>query len=224
MAAGNLWMLAIDTSTTLTGIALYDGVSAYELIWRSGRNQTRSLLTQIRELLGLNGLALTDFGAIAVATGPGTFNGLRVGLSTAKGLAYGNDLAIYGIDTLEATAYPHRSSGQPIRAFVPAGRGRAVYCDYRVRNQRWMRAGEMQNKPFAELTAGLSEPTLLVGELSDRETLELLESDMAEIPPAALRSRKPSCVAELAWQRRERGEADEIAALEPVYVHGARNG
>lgn len=222
MTGASGMMLAIDTSTEVTGLALYDGAQVSELTWRAGRNQTVSLLPQIRHLLKSNRLELDTIAAIAVATGPGTFNGLRVGLSTAKGLSYGRDLPIVGVDTLEATAYSHRSSGYPIRAFVPAGRGRVVFGDFRERNRRWMRIGELQNRRFEDLTAGLAEATLFAGEIPASAELEQFASDMVVLPPAALRSRRPACVAEIAYRRWAAGDTDDIAVLEPVYVHGSR--
>jgi tRNA threonylcarbamoyladenosine biosynthesis protein TsaB len=224
VAGSKPWLLAIDTSTEVTGLALYDGQSVSELTWRAGRNQTVGLLAQIHHLLELNGLSLDDVGAIAVAVGPGTFNGLRVGLSTAKGLSYARGVPIVGVDTLEATAYPFSKSGQPIRAFVPAGRGRTVYCDYRNRNGRWIRLGEMQNRHFEELTSGLTERTLVVGEAPPGLSLATPNGNKAEFPPAALVTRRPAYIAELAFKRWAATDVDEIAALEPVYVHGVRSG
>jgi tRNA threonylcarbamoyladenosine biosynthesis protein TsaB len=217
-------MLAIDTSTEMTGVALFDGSRLSELVWNSGRNQTVSLLEQIRHLLALNRRELSEVGVVSVATGPGTFNGLRVGLSTAKGLAYGLSIPILGVGTLDATAFPHREQNLPIRAFVPAGRGRVVFCDYRRRNQRWVRDGEMQNRTFEDLTAGLADRTLVVGEsLTDRR-IEAMASEFVDVPHVALRQRRPASVAEIAWRRWGGGERDDIAALEPLYVHGERSG
>jgi tRNA threonylcarbamoyladenosine biosynthesis protein TsaB len=217
-------LLAIDTSTEMTGISLYSGSRLAELVWHSGRNQTVSLLDQIQHLLEINRLELDRLSAVAVATGPGTFNGLRVGLSTAKGLGYGRSIPVFGVGTLEATAYPHRSSTLPIRAFVPAGRGRVVFCDYRERNGRWVRLGELQNRLFGELTEGLAERTLLAGEIPVNADLDQLQYQNVELPDIALRGRRPGYVAEIAWKRWQAGDEDELSALEPAYVHGTRPG
>ena len=216
-------LLAIDTSTEMAGLALYDGRRVSEVIWHSGRNQTSVLLGQIQHLLSMNRLELGQVGAIAVAIGPGMFNGLRVGLSTAKGLGYGRSIPVYGADTLEVTAYPHRSSYRPIRAFVPAGRGRVVFGDYRYRNGRWVRAGEFQNRAFEELTSGLAEPTLLTGELPANAEAERIESPNAEQPRPSLSVRRPGCLAEIGWNRWLDGEPDDLNTLEPLYVHSARS-
>jgi tRNA threonylcarbamoyladenosine biosynthesis protein TsaB len=224
VGADNPVLLAIDTSTEMTGIAVYSGARVSELMWHSGRNQTVSLLDQIRHLFEINRLELDRLGAVAIATGPGTFNGLRVGLSTAKGLGFGRSVPVYGVGTLDATAYPHRSSPLPIRAFVPAGRGRVVFCDYRERNGRWVRVGDLQNRLFEELPEGLVEKTLLAGEIPANADAELLTAPNIQFPELALRTRRPGYVAEIAWRRWQAGEDDELAALEPAYVHGTRPG
>jgi tRNA threonylcarbamoyladenosine biosynthesis protein TsaB len=221
---GNGLLLAIDTSTEMSGVALYSDDLVSELAWRAGRNQTVGLLAQIEHLLEINGKSLADVEAVAVAVGPGTFNGLRVGISTAKGLCYGRDIPIVGVGTLEVVAYPFRRGSRSIRAFVPAGRGRAVYADFRRRNDRWVRSGELQNRPFNELTSGIPERALLVGELPAAIELEEVTESRLEFPSAALRQRRPSSLAEIGHRRWRAGDTDELALIEPVYVHGNRAG
>src|SRR5215210_4830202 len=99
-------LLAFDSSTEQAGVALFDGVRRAEVAWDAGRTQTTSLLGQVHHLLGLLSLTVGDLGAIAVATGPGTFNGLRVGVSLAKGLAIALEIPILGVPTLAAGALP----------------------------------------------------------------------------------------------------------------------
>ncbi len=80
--------LAIDTSTDTASIALVeDGGLLAEHTWRSGQNHTRQLLPRLSYLLTGAGADVHNVSAVFVATGPGSFNGLRVGVSTAKGLA-----------------------------------------------------------------------------------------------------------------------------------------
>ena len=93
------WLLAIDTSTEIAGLALDDGDRRFELAWHAGRDQTVSVLAEIDHLLGLAGIEPSQLAAIAVATGPGMFNGLRVGMGVAKGLVIGLDVALIGVST-----------------------------------------------------------------------------------------------------------------------------
>lgn len=219
MPAADQLLLAIDTSTEVAGLALYDTQQVSEFSWHAGRNQTASLLSEIRHLLRLNQRTVRDLRAVAVAIGPGSFNGLRVGLSTAKALSYGLGIPIVGVVTLDAVAYPHVYGGGPIRAFIPAGRGRAVVAEYRRRNERWERLSDLRNERLEQLADDLLEPTLLAGELSPEFEETLTANPLAVIPPPALRVRRPSYIAEVAFQRWQAGEVDQIETIEPIYVH-----
>jgi tRNA threonylcarbamoyladenosine biosynthesis protein TsaB len=214
------WLLAIDTATERAAIAVYDGSALSELMWNAGRNQTQALLGQIEHLLALNGLGFDRLGAIGVASGPGSFNGLRVGLSTAKGLCFGLSIPIIGVDTLEVAAYPHLEGGTPVRAFVPAGRGRAVSADFRQRNDRWVRSGSMRQQPISALAAGLTELTTLAGELTPEQRAELASVPHVRTPAAARCVRRAGYLAEIAYERWQRQDNDDLVALEPSYVHG----
>src|SRR6185312_923076 len=164
---------------------------------------------------------LSDLGAIAVAIGPGSFNGLRVGLSVAKGLCYGLQIPICGIGTLDITAYPHAASRSPIRAFVRAGRGRAVYAEYRHRNGRWVRTTELRNEQIDTVADQLTERTILVGDMPGDLAARLETESFAVVPSPALRTRRPSYLAEIGYRRWSAGDVDALESLEPIYVHGA---
>ncbi|HVX29416.1 MAG TPA: tRNA (adenosine(37)-N6)-threonylcarbamoyltransferase complex dimerization subunit type 1 TsaB [Nitrolancea sp.] len=214
-------ILAIDSSTEQSGVALYDGETFSELSWDAGRNQTSTLSVEINHLMTLARAELRDLGAIAVAIGPGSFNGLRVGLSVAKGLCFGLGIPICGVGTLDIAAYPHAASRSPIRAFVRAGRGRAVYADYRHRNGRWVRATELRNEPFEAVASQISERTILVGDMPAELAAKLADESHAVLPSPALRLRRPSYLAEIGYRRWQAGDTDPIETLEPIYVHGA---
>ena len=80
--------LAIDTSTDTASLALVQGSEVLaELTWHCGQNHTIELLPHLTHLLNQAKLSLQSINFIIVAKGPGSFNGLRVGISTAKGLA-----------------------------------------------------------------------------------------------------------------------------------------
>ena len=107
--------LAIDTSTDNTSLALVDEETVlFELTWRSRQNHTVELLPHLDYLLKQHHLDIKSISAVIVALGPGSFNGLRVGISTAKGLAMSLDIPLIGISTLSAEAYPQAVTGLPI--------------------------------------------------------------------------------------------------------------
>lgn len=214
-------LLAIDTSTLNAGLAVYGagGVEA-EVQWRAGRAQTAALLTTIDYLLRLAGHELAALGAVAIASGPGAFNGLRVGMSTAKGLAYGLGLPLLAVPTLDATAYPYRDVGRPIRAVAAAGRGRLVSALYRGDRGQTRRAGDYLNATLEQLAASIVEPTIVVGELEEDQVTALRAlAPSVSIPTPALRLRRATSIAEIAWSRFQAEDHDDPAVAEPVYAH-----
>jgi tRNA threonylcarbamoyladenosine biosynthesis protein TsaB len=217
-------LLAIDTSTGTAGIALYGpGGPLAETSWAAGRTQTASVLREVDRLCTLSALRPADLGAVAVATGPGSFNGMRVGISTAKGLVFALGLPLIGVPTLDATAYPHGDAGLPVRAVLAAGRGRYVSALYRWQEGAMQRVGDYENGSLADLAALIVEPTLVCGELPHEHLAEWqATAPLARVVPPTLNARRASCLAELAWQRHRRHESDDPATLEPVYLHGQR--
>jgi tRNA threonylcarbamoyladenosine biosynthesis protein TsaB len=219
-------LLAIDTSTLAAGLALYgDGGVLAELQWLAGRAQTSALLAEVERLLALAGLAVGELGAVATAIGPGSFNGLRVGMSAAKGLAFALGVPLIGIPTLDAAAYAHGGAGRPIRAVLAAGRGRLVSALYRWQDGATVRAGDYATTTLDGLAALIVEPTLVCGEVGAGEARRLMElAPLAQVVPPALGLRRAACLAELAWGRLRRGEVDDVDRLEPIYLHGPAGG
>jgi len=97
--------IAIDTSTDTATIAIScAGVACAEMTWPVGHNHTVELVPNILHLLNDSKVTLHQIDAIIVARGPGSFNGLRVGVGTAKGLAFALGIPLVGIATLEVEA------------------------------------------------------------------------------------------------------------------------
>lgn len=213
------WLLAIDASTEQASLALFDGGAFAELSWPAGRNQTSTLLAEISHLAELSGCDIrADLGCVAVSTGPGMFNGLRVGLSIAKGFALALDAEIIGVPTLQVAAAVFRGD---VIATAAAGRSRLLWQPFHDGE----RAGDAVNGHFAELVAQLEtrrSPIVVTGEL-DREQwskIGALPMAAAASPPA--HHRRAGALAAVAWRRWSRGDVDDAAALEPVYLHAPR--
>jgi len=97
-------LLAVDTSTTRAGIALYDGEVLAESVWQAGRDHGRHLMPAIQETMRRLGRAPSDLTAVAAARGPGSFTGLRVGLATARAIAQALGRPVTPVGTLSALA------------------------------------------------------------------------------------------------------------------------
>ena len=116
-------LLAIDTSTRHAGIALaQEGQVISCRNWYSQTNHSADLVPAISEILDQQGLSPKDLEGIACALGPGSFSALRVGLSTAKGLAIASAIPLVGIKTLKLEAYPFLFNGIPVNAVADVGR------------------------------------------------------------------------------------------------------
>jgi tRNA threonylcarbamoyladenosine biosynthesis protein TsaB len=213
-------LLAIDTSTAQTGLACYDerGVLG-ESVWHSGRDHTSQLLPQLTLLLRHLGVAREAISAVGVALGPGSWSGLRVGVSTAKGLALARDLPVVGVGTLEILAYQHQLVEMPVFPLIRLGRERFATAEFGTGDAA-RTAREPRNVTLAELCAEAGEQAFFCGDVDAEVQAAIREclGDRAYFPTPAATIRRPGYLAELAWQRLRAGEPDDVAILEPIYL------
>lgn len=215
-------LLAIDTATRFAGLALYDGeMVRSEASWLSNRNHSTELTPTMVRMLDQQGLGASDISAVAVATGPGSFTGLRIGLSVAKGLAQARNVPILGVPTLDILAFQHAEQRRPIWAVIQAGRQRLCAGRYERRRGRWRQRGKVHLTSLQGLVELVVGRCLICGELSRDEIDYIAEHNEQDIVFATPSQtvRRPACLAELAWRRFERGESDDLATLSPVYIH-----
>jgi tRNA threonylcarbamoyladenosine biosynthesis protein TsaB len=213
-------LLAIDTATTITGLALCDGGELLaECAWASGRNHTAQLLPQLDMLLRHVGAGRESLRAVAVALGPGSWSGLRVGLSVAKGLALAGDMPILGVSSLEALAYQQQRRGLPIFPLIRLGRDRFASAEFAF-GAGIERLGPDRNVGLDDLCAEVTGRALFCGDLNDQVRAQIYAAlgERALFPSPAATLRRPGFLAELAWQRLQSGERDDIVSLEPVYL------
>ncbi len=147
--------LAIDTSTNKASLALSEqGKVIDEFKWLTNRNHTVELVPNINEMLGKYRLSITDISTVTVARGPGSFNGLRVGLATAKGLAFSLGISLVSVSTLEISAFSHSSSGMPICAILQAGRGEIASAIFHKPANNWQKLVTEHVTTIAILSVG----------------------------------------------------------------------
>jgi tRNA threonylcarbamoyladenosine biosynthesis protein TsaB len=215
-------ILALDTATRVAGLALYDGRRLWnEEIWWTKQQHTVEMLPRVDQALRGMGLTPADLKGVAVAIGPGSFTGLRSGLSLAKGLAMAGALPIVGIPTLDVVAYPHRLQPLPVCAVVEAGRGRICWCFYTWREGQWLSASPYRLGEVGALCDEISQPTLIAGELEPAaaDILRARLGSLAVVASPVLGLRRPGCLAEIGWERLARGEQDDPVTLSPIYLH-----
>ncbi len=213
-------LLAIDTSTSTSSIALYEGQVLAERTWSTRRNHTAELLPEVQAMLQRAGLGPAGLTGIAVAVGPGSFNGVRVGVATAKALAVALAVPIAGISSLEVLAYPHFAAAGVVRPLLDAGRGRFSTALFERRGEEWAQTEEPRVIEPADLQTGLARPTLFCGDLRPGQAAELVArwGDLATVATPAGSLRRAGYLAELGWQKLGAGMADDPASLVAVYL------
>ena len=214
-------LLAIDTSTRVAGVALHDGTRVLgEVVWFSHDHHTVELTPVISAVLTRANLAVSDLGAVAVTIGPGSFTGLRIGLSVAKGLALASHLPLVGVPTLDVVAVAQALRDMPLVAVLQAGRGKLAMQKYVVSSGAWQPVGKIEIMDIQALAKRIQEPTLVCGELEEEERHILARKRKnVKLATPAQSLRRPSFLAELAWRRWKSGKVDDPALLSPIYIH-----
>jgi tRNA threonylcarbamoyladenosine biosynthesis protein TsaB len=216
-------LLAIDTSTSQVGIALYDGAQVVgETSWQSSQHHTIELAPAVAELLRRCGYTMDAVQVLGVALGPGSFTSLRVGLSLVKGLALARRLPLAGIPTLDILAAGQPVSKLPLLAAIRAGRGRLAIGWYKGLKNSWQARGPATVVPVESLIYEIRTPSIVCGEFTAEERQNLARDEVnVKLVSPAQSLRRPSVLAELAWMRWQKGDLDVPATLAPVYLHTA---
>jgi tRNA threonylcarbamoyladenosine biosynthesis protein TsaB len=235
-------LLAFDTSTNYASIALVKEQKLLaELSWDCGRGHSQELFQNIRWLLASRHTSVGELGALAVATGPGSFNGVRVALAAAKSLSFALQLPLYASSTLDVIGW----GAVPVSASIPSGDGDGVsrvwalleggrgqlyaaqYPGVASLDGIWgpldgyhvLAASELAERIMSEL--GPERPVLFAGEArpeTQAVLMELLPGRKRILFAGSLPSRRASWLAELALAQASRGEAADAMTLEPLYL------
>lgn len=214
-------LLAVDTSTLSCGVAVTDGEGLLsESLFTSRQTHSRHLIGMVEETLSRSGLALSDLDGFSVTRGPGSFTGLRIGMSVVKGLAEVAGKPVVGISTLAALASGAVLVDKPILAMLDARKGE-VYAALYVPDGK---GGVTELSPPEAvrpevLLSRLDGETLcigtgavtyaaLIGETLGGQALFAADYDTI----------RPAVVAKLAVKAFQRGEEIGAAALTPLYL------
>ena len=214
-------LLALDTSTRNIGISIYDGVQVLsENIWSSHDYHTVELAPAVADTLSRAGLQIQNINLLAVATGPGSFTGLRIGMALAKGIALARHLPIIGIPTLDIVAESLPvSPGYTLAAILQAGRARLGVGWYIPVDGHWQLNPPIQVMDAVKLSRLIHEPTIVCGELTEEQQHLLARKYKNVILASPAHSiRRPSLLAELAWKRWLVGDVNDPTTLSPSYL------
>ncbi|MBI5928274.1 MAG: tRNA (adenosine(37)-N6)-threonylcarbamoyltransferase complex dimerization subunit type 1 TsaB [Chloroflexi bacterium] len=217
-------LLAIDTASRSLSLALYDGQQLLaEQTWYTANQHSVELPPAIHHVLNRAGVQPRQLTALAVAQGPGSFTGLRIGIGVAKGLAMAQNIPLIPVMTLDIVAAGTSYFEGPLVAIVQAGRGRINYGQYHWQTGEWRQVGELHNAAWAEMIARLDAPaTLINGELDPAgEALLIASGKAVTLLPPAYRLRRAGFLAQKAWGQVQAGHSIPAAEVMPIYLQTA---
>jgi tRNA threonylcarbamoyladenosine biosynthesis protein TsaB len=212
--------LGLDTATETGSLALVEGERLLvEYFLESSGTYLSRLLPRLAQLFAAAGRDPADLGAVGVSVGPGNFTGLRIGLATAKTLAWSLGCPLAPVPTLEVLAAQVPSQPHPIGVVMDAKRGEVFWGLYRGPAERpRMLAGPIRLS-LADLARHLIPPLVLTGSLVS--SLPTLPREGISLAPPERRLPRAATVARLALSRLEAGLTAAPEQLAPTYLRPA---
>ena len=216
-------ILAFETSAKAASVALLeDGKLLGESYQNTGLTHSQTLMVMAENLLSQCGKTVADVTAAAVAAGPGSFTGVRIGVAAAKGFAWGREIPCYGVSTLEAMALSLGVYQGYVCPCMDARRSQVYNALFYVNQGVPERVSEDRAISLAELGTelkSLKEPIFLVGDGSNLCYNTLLESvPSLVLPPEHRMHQRASGVALAARKQVEVGDPGDANALTPNYL------
>jgi tRNA threonylcarbamoyladenosine biosynthesis protein TsaB len=214
-------VLGIETATPVCSVALADSdrvVAEYTL--DVGVQHARRVLPMVQRVLEDAGMGPSDLDGVGVSAGPGSFTGLRIGMSSAKGLCLASGLSLLSVPTLEALALRVAVGGMATCSMLDARRGEVYAGVYQLDGKRLACLVPDAVLGVGDLLGRLSRPVLFVGEgavvYRDR-ILDVLEGE-AHFVSGALNRPGAASVALLGIRRLMAGEVEDLSKAEPSYL------
>jgi tRNA threonylcarbamoyladenosine biosynthesis protein TsaB len=224
-AAATRPVLGLDTSTSIASLALIAGGKVSTSLERPATSHGAALPGALDDLLSAAGLSIRDVGAIAVGIGPGSFTGLRIGISYAKGLAMASGCALVGVPGFDAVALAalernNIGEGHLVCVVMDARKGEVYAALYRVVADGLEKLSEELVIALKHLASQITEDVTFVGDERAKDAAALVVSRghrvaVFEIGKLDLRG---VCVAALGGADFARGETDRAASIEPLYI------
>lgn len=216
-------ILAFETTAKSCSAALHDGRKLLaESYQNSGLTHSQTLMVMAQDLLKVCGRSASDVTHLAVAAGPGSFTGVRIGVSAAKGFAWGGEKPVYGVSTLQAMALGLGIMDGHICCCMDARRNQVYNAVFLADGGELTRVSEDRAIALTDLKEELAHidgPVYLVGD-GAALAYQNLSGDNPELilPPEHRVHQRASGVALAALEAISRGEPGDGAALQPNYL------
>ena len=216
-------ILAFETSAKAASVALLqDGMLLGEYMQNSGQTHSRTIMQMAQDLLKNCDLTASDVDAVACAAGPGSFTGVRIGLAAAKGFAWGREIPLVGVSTLEAMAKNVAVADGIYCAAMDARRNQVYTATFEQKNGVFSRMTEDRAISMAELgehLAALEGVKYLVGDGACLCHQSLCDTvSQLYLLPEHLRMQRAAGTALLAWEQLQKGSVPDAASVQPNYL------
>lgn len=214
-------VLAVDTATSSCSVAIADGDRLLaEMTLVSGQTHSRHLVRLIETLLRSAGLSLDRIEGFSVARGPGSFTGLRIGISTVKGLATAGSRPVAGVSTLAALAWQIGPTDHMVCPMIDARRNEVYAACFRYDPDGPVPVSEERVATPEAILAALKQPCVFVGSGAAAYRHEILAKAgrHAFIAPVGLNAIRGAAIAMLGARRLSAGDADDVDLLVPTYL------
>lgn len=211
-------LVGVDTSTKTGSVALLENDNLVdELSSPVGESFSRSLLAMIERLLTKNGTTLDGLSGFGVAIGPGSFTGIRIGLSTIRGITLSKRLPVYGISSLEAMARTVRSSREGmLTPMLDAGGGEVYYSKFCYDDGALVRMSGDSAAPLLDVLQPDPSATIAFGGGAARYKEEIAAGGGRFMEGS--RYSVAAGVAKAAYRRKAAGDEGAIKGLKPNYI------
>lgn len=215
-------ILAINSSTLQYSIALMSeaGILIAEYILLPSGSGFTGFMPAMDSLFKSSRTVPDDIKCIAVATGPGSFTGLRVGLSAAKGMAYSLDIPVVGISGIEALAAGISNTQFYICSMVTSRRDEVFFALFKQDNGALIRKTEDKSLKLKEIGTIIKEPTIIIGNDYKKQKSIISEagSEYAIYARKEQWNLRASSVGALGLRRFHSGDFDDIRDMVPRYL------
>ena len=214
-------ILALDTATRRCSAAIVDnGLVSAELTTVNNQTHSKHLMNMIDTVCEMSGRKIADMDGFAVTRGPGSFTGLRIGISTVKGLAWSLNKPVVGISSLDALAWQCAPGAYLVCTLLDARKHEVYYCRYHFQDGELKKEGTEQVIVPTEAINDIREPCLFVGNGATLYKEEILEKlgELALFAGWNQNSIQASSVAGLSLKRFIHHQTDDVALLVPHYI------
>lgn len=216
-------ILAIDTSATAASVAICEENKLIgEFFINTALTHSQTLMPMTEQLLKSTGLSLNDIDAFAINAGPGSFTGVRIGVSAVKGLCFANNLPCISVSTLQSMAYNMLGSECIVCAVMDARCSQVYNAMFKVKGNTVERLTDDRAISLSELKLEIerySEKIVLVGDGAEiTERFFNKEFDNVELASISNRAQKASSTAIAGFEKLKSGETMSCEQLMPVYL------